>query len=63
MGAVYVALNIVFSILEFALIARVLLSWLPSINGKIVDLLYALTEPILAPIRSFTYICDKELPC
>ena len=52
MGAVYTALNIVLAIFEFALIARVLLSWLPSINGKVVNLLYSVTEPILAPIRS-----------
>lgn len=52
MGAVYTAINIVLSIFEFALIARVLLSWLPNINGKIVDLLYSITEPILGPIRS-----------
>lgn len=52
MGAVYTALNIVLAIFEFALIARVLLSWLPSINGKVVNLLYSVTEPILTPIRS-----------
>jgi YggT family protein len=53
MYAIYVAVDSVLKIFEFALIARVLLSWLPiSKNNKLVDLLYMITEPILAPIRS-----------
>ena len=35
------------------LFARVILSWVPSVHdNKIVKLLFALTEPILSPIRS-----------
>lgn len=52
MYAVYKALDSVLRIFEFALIARVLISWLPvSRDNKLVDLLYAITEPVLAPIR------------
>ncbi|QNU68471.1 YggT family protein [Ruminiclostridium herbifermentans] len=52
MYAIYIAVDYVLKIFEIALIARVLLSWLPiSKNNKLVDLLYMITEPILAPIR------------
>ncbi|PYG89897.1 YggT family protein [Ruminiclostridium sufflavum DSM 19573] len=53
MYSVYRAIDIVLKIFEFALIARVLLSWLPiSRNNKFVELLYTITEPVLAPIRN-----------
>lgn len=53
MIAVYQAISLVLRIFEFALIARVLISWLPvSRDNKLVDLLYAVTEPVLAPIRN-----------
>ena len=36
----------------FAIFARVILSWFPgSVNNPIVVFIYAVTEPILAPIR------------
>ncbi|MBQ9986240.1 MAG: YggT family protein [Oscillospiraceae bacterium] len=38
---------------EFLFIARAILSWFPTLNlGGIMDFLYNVTEPILAPIRS-----------
>jgi len=47
------AINLVLTIFEFALLARVLISWLPvSRDNKLVDLLYTVTEPVLAPIRN-----------
>lgn len=53
MYAVYKAIDWVLRIFEIALIARVLLSWLPiSRDNRIVDLLYAVTEPVLGPIRN-----------
>jgi len=53
MDAVQYALNLVLRIFEFALLARVLISWLPvSRDNKFIDLLYAVTEPVLAPIRN-----------
>ncbi len=52
MDAVLYAINWVLKIFELALIARVLISWLPvSRYNKAVDLLYTITEPVLAPIR------------
>ncbi|MHB8065462.1 MAG: YggT family protein [Ruminiclostridium sp.] len=53
MGSVYRAISLVLTIFEFALLARVLISWLPvSRDNKIIDLLYTVTEPVLAPIRN-----------
>ena len=39
-------------IIELAIFARILLSWIPiSRDNPLVKLIYQLTEPILAPIR------------
>lgn len=47
-----------FKLLEFLILARVILSWIPiGRNNSLVQLLYALTEPILYPIRS---LLDKS---
>lgn len=45
--------RVLFELVRLALIARVLLSWLPGLDlrNPIVRLLDDLTEPILAPIR------------
>lgn len=51
--AVYKAISMVLFIYEWILVARVLMSWLPvSRDNKLVDLLYAITEPVLSPIRN-----------
>ncbi len=53
MSAVYNAINLILKIFEAALLIRVIISWLPvSRNNRAVDLLYAITEPVLAPIRN-----------
>lgn len=40
-------------ILELLIIIRCIISWLPiDRNSKLVELVYLLTEPILAPIRA-----------
>lgn len=53
MDAVLYAINWVLRIFEIALIARCVISFLPiSIYNKAVDLLYSITEPVLAPIRN-----------
>ncbi|MCL4371556.1 MAG: YggT family protein [Chloroflexi bacterium] len=45
-------IELLFNILTFAILARVLLSWFPtSPNNKITAILYDVTEPILGPIR------------
>lgn len=50
--------NTFFKLLEFLILARVILSWIPiGRNNSLVQLLYTLTEPILSPIRS---LLDKS---
>lgn len=50
---VYRTLSILFSIVEFAILARVVISWLPiPRENNLIRMLYMVTEPILAPIRS-----------
>lgn len=51
--AVYRTISIVFTIIEFAILARVLISWLPvPRENRLIQMLYTITEPILAPIRA-----------
>lgn len=53
MSSVFDAINLVLKVFEFTLLARVLISWLPvSRDNKFIDLLYAVTEPVLSPIRN-----------
>ena len=50
---IYKAIGIVFSVIELAILIRAFLSWLPvPKEHRLIDLLYQITEPILAPIRS-----------
>lgn len=45
--------NILFNVLLFAILGRVLISWIdPMANMRITQILHEITEPILAPIRS-----------
>ncbi len=54
MGFIVTFLDLLFTILGFAIIARALLSWI-QINpyNPIIQLLYQITEPILAPLRRY----------
>jgi len=46
------AVDIFCRVLELLILARVILSWLPiSRDNGLIQLLYALTEPILGPLR------------
>lgn len=48
----YRTLYILFTIIELAILARVILSWVPmQKQNRLVNMLYMVTEPILAPIR------------
>lgn len=58
--AVYLAVKVFIQIIEFLIIARAFLSWLPigfnqspgqNILMKIIHLIHRLTDPILVPIR------------
>ncbi|TCO78962.1 YggT family protein [Marinisporobacter balticus] len=45
-----------FKVLDFLIIARILLSWLnPNFDATIPKLIYQLTEPILAPFRNLLF--------
>ena len=55
-------INVVFQVLWWAVLIRVLLSWLPMANVRIdpynpaVRLLYSITDPILEPLRKYTTV-------
>lgn len=53
MGIIGELLYFVLQIFQLVLLARVLLSWFPNIDrsNQIVQLLYQITEPVLAPVR------------
>jgi len=56
------AINIVFRALWWAILIRVLLSWLPMAGiridpyNPIIRFLYAITDPILEPLRRYTTV-------
>ena len=39
-------------VLQTAMIVRAVLSWFPIEQNKLIDFLYAITEPFIAPIRA-----------
>lgn len=50
----YRLIGFVFWILNLAILLRVLLSWIrPDPRNPLVQLLYQITEPILAPLRRY----------
>lgn len=49
---IFLLINIL-RILKYALLLRILLSWVnPDPSGRLNQILYQITEPILAPIRN-----------
>ncbi|MCL1863681.1 MAG: YggT family protein [Defluviitaleaceae bacterium] len=48
-------IDLFFTILYIMLFARIILSWFPMANNRLLDLLYAFTEPVLAPIRKLVH--------
>lgn len=47
------AVDVLFKIMEYAILARVLITWLPiPRDNQIIRLLYQITEPILGPVRN-----------
>jgi YggT family protein len=65
--ALALAINIIFSALWWAILIRVLLSWLPMLGARIdpynpaIRLLYSITEPILEPLRRYTTVGMMDL--
>jgi YggT family protein len=52
MGLIYSAINFILSIMWYAILARVIISWIPvPKDNQLIRLLYQITEPILGPIR------------
>jgi len=52
-GTVYRAIDYLLVFIQYAIFARVIISWIPiPRDNKIIRLLYQVTEPILAPLRS-----------
>ncbi len=55
-------ITVVFRILWWAILIRVLLSWLPMLNVRIdpynpiIRALYTITDPILEPLRKYTTV-------
>ncbi len=62
MNAVVTILIILLNLLQWAILIRVLLSWLPMAGirvdpyNPVVKILYDITDPILVPLRKFTTI-------
>ncbi len=60
-------INIVFGALWWAILIRVILSWLPMAgiridpDNPIIRLLYSVTDPILEPLRRYTTIGMMDL--
>ena len=59
--------NLVFQFASLAILARVILSWLPALGVRIdpyqpiIRFLYQITDPILDPLRRFTTIGMMDL--
>jgi YggT family protein len=50
---IYSIVSFLFFLIEIAILIRVFLSWLPvPKEHRLIDLLYQVTEPVLAPIRN-----------
>jgi len=50
-------ISILFRVLEFAVLIRVMLTWVnpvPQYGNPLLNFLYQITEPILAPLRRYT---------
>jgi YggT family protein len=53
MGFLVSFIQLLFNVLLFAILGRVLISWIdPTGNMRITQILHEITEPILGPIRS-----------
>lgn len=58
-SALIMAVNVIFQVAALAILARVLVSWLPMAGVRIdpfhpvIRFLYQITDPILEPIRRF----------
>lgn len=52
MGTIFNAINLLLLVVEFGIFVRVIISWIPvPRDNQFIQLLYQVTEPLLAPIR------------
>ena len=64
---VLTVVNLLFQFASLAILARVILSWLPALGVRIdpyqpiIRFLYQITDPILDPLRRFTTIGMMDL--
>lgn len=50
---IYKTIDILLAVIEYAILARVIISWLPvPRNNRLILLLYQVTDPILVPVRN-----------
>ena len=55
-------INLVFRLYSYAILARIVLSWIPlERNNLVVQFIYKITEPILAPFRIILPLGDMGL--
>lgn len=53
---IFRTLNTLFRVYELLFIARAILSWFPMVQGNaLFEMLYGVTEPVLAPIRKLLF--------
>ena len=52
MRTLLIAIDYLLLFLEYAVLARVIISWLPiQKDNKIIRIIYQITEPVLAPVK------------
>lgn len=52
MGILILAIDYLLQFLKYAVLARVIISWLPiPRDNQIIRIIYQITEPLLAPVR------------
>lgn len=44
--------NLLFVVIDVAMLVRAITSWIPEIDGAWLDLVYMITEPIIVPVRA-----------
>lgn len=44
--------NLLFVVIDVAMLVRAITSWIPDIDGAWLDFVYMVTEPIIVPVRS-----------
>lgn len=44
--------NLLFAVLNVAMLVRAVASWIPELDGAWLDFVYMLTEPVIMPVRA-----------